>query len=618
MSRLITRRSYQALPNLDFEVLHISNDFEMGEPSFGPAFIAVSSLWFDGRSLWDDSRARSTDRFAGKQDPPKMSREMISRFLFLCLAAAAASCSHYSTVSVKRPAYRSATAAGQLISEAGTRSEKQPLSRIGRYMDAVAAAMEALARNPDDLPARADYNFAVARIFEISQDAGLEPWRAPLSCPGAKQVWNFSLKDDPRPDWSPSNYNLFPSDRYEFAGTLVVESSRKDGLGAPLVAVSKIDTTTLDPYSQGKHVYYGMTGLIDISGRDCKAVLMDQLGAETVVLGDRTYPLAADYRAPIALALAELKPRKWELGGLFKPDEFSTGARLARLQPYDPKKIPILCIHGLGDSHATWTPMIQTLREDPVIRANYQIWFFSYASGNPYPYSAALLREQMDAIDARYPDHKKIVVLGHSMGGMISRTLMTDSGMKLWDAVYDKPPGELPFSDETRKVMTDALIFKHRPEIARVIFLSPSHRGADMATSFFGRLGSKMIGGPENMLKGDNSALALERPHSTGAELKKMPNSIDLLNPENRFVRTLDKLPLAEGIPFHSILGDRGKGGSLDHTKPVSTDGIVPYWSSHLDGAESEIIIPSGHWTNQHPQGIAEVKRILYLHLGER
>ena len=77
-------------------------------------------------------------------------------------------------------------------------------------------------------------------------------------------------------------------------------------------------------------------------------------------------------------------------------------------------------------------------------------------------------------------------------------------------------------------------------------------------------------------------------------------------------------MPLAEGIPFHSILGDRGKGGNLNRTEPVSSDGIVPYWSSHLEGAESEIIIPSGHWTNQHPQGIAEVKRILYLHLGKK
>ncbi len=102
-------------------------------------------------------------------------------------------------------------------------------------------------------------------------------------------------------------------------------------------------------------------------------------------MAGQTYPLAANFTAPIALALAELKPRKKELGGLFKPDEFATGARLARLQPYDPKKIPILCIHGLGDSQATWAPMIESLRADPVIRPNYQVWFFSYASGNPYP-----------------------------------------------------------------------------------------------------------------------------------------------------------------------------------------------------------------------------------------
>ena len=103
--------------------------------------------------------------------------------------------------------------------------------------------------------------------------------------------------------------------------------------------------------------------------------------------------------------------------------------------------------------------MIETLRNDRAIRENYQFWFFSYPTGYPYPLSAAVLRKDLDAINARYPNHKPIVVLGHSMGGMISRTLITDSGMTLWNAIYDKPPAEMPFSDETRKVMTEALIF---------------------------------------------------------------------------------------------------------------------------------------------------------------
>jgi hypothetical protein len=94
-----------------------------------------------------------------------------------------------------------------------------------------------------------------------------------------------------------------------------------------------------------------------------------------------------------------------------------------------------------------------------------------------------------------------------------------------------------------------------------------------------------------------------------------MPNSIDFLKPDNRFVSTLASIPTAPGIPYHSIIGDRNRGGNLDHRWPVSTDGIVPYWSSHLEGAESELIIPSHHWTNQHPQGIAEAGRILREHL---
>lgn len=545
--------------------------------------------------------------------PPHLLTALLSLTLFVT------SCSHYSTAKKERLSYRSSSPAGQMISQGLKHSSKEPQTKIGHYLDAVAAADVVLEKNPTDKQARDDYNFAVARIFEIINDAGLEPWKAPLPCQGATQLWSLSIKADPRPIYNVSNFRFVPADRYKFKGRLVVQQSQKEGLGAPLVVVSKVpDATKLDPFAQGKQAYYGMTGLIEIKGNECTATMLDPLSTETVSLSGQTYPLAGDFTASIALALAELKPRKKELGGLFKPDEVKGSARLARLQPYDPKKIPILCVHGLGDSHATWAPMIESLRSDPVIRQNYQIWFFSYISGYPYPLSASLLRKQMDAIHARYPDHKPIVLVGHSMGGMISRVLMTDSGMKLWDATYDKPPGEMPFSEETRKAMTDALIFRHRPEIARTIFCSPSHRGADLATNFFGRMGSKLIGAPQALLNGDTSVLGLVKPSATGTELKKMPNSIDFLNPENRFVKNLDSLPLTKGIPYHSILGDRGKGGNLSHAKPVSSDGIVPYWSSHLDGAQSEIIIPSGHWTNQHPQGIAEVKRILHLHLGAK
>jgi len=94
-----------------------------------------------------------------------------------------------------------------------------------------------------------------------------------------------------------------------------------------------------------------------------------------------------------------------------------------------------------------------------------------------------------------------------------------------------------------------------------------------------------------------------------------MPSSIDAPDPKNRFFTTVNTIPLAKGIPYHSIIGDRGKSGHRNQTKPQSTGGIVPYWSSHIEGAESELIVAHGHWTNQNPKAIAEVNRILRLHL---
>jgi hypothetical protein len=63
-------------------------------------------------------------------------------------------------------------------------------------------------------------------------------------------------------------------------------------------------------------------------------------------------------------------------------------------------------------------------------------------------------------------------------------------------------------------------------------------------------------------------------------------------------------------VRFHSVIGDQGKGDT-----PNSSDGVVPYWSSHLPGAQSEKIVPSGHGANENPEGIEEIRRILFLHL---
>ena len=207
---------------------------------------------------------------------------------------------------------------------------------------------------------------------------------------------------------------------------------------------------------------------------------------------------------------------------------------------------------------------------------------------------------------------KKMVVVGHSMGGCIARTLITDTGDKLWLEAFGKPPEQTDLPPETKRFVEEAIIFKHRPEIGRVIFMSTPHRGADLATNFVGRIGSMLIRTPRNLLTLGQAAIEALPPDPAALQLKRVPNSVDTLAPNNRFVVAINKLPITPGVPYHSIVGDRGRGDT-----PNSSDGVVAYWSSHLDGAKSEFIAPCNHSSPLNPQAIAEVHRILRLNIGQ-
>ena len=88
--------------------------------------------------------------------------------------------------------------------------------------------------------------------------------------------------------------------------------------------------------------------------------------------------------------------------------------------------------------------------------------------------------------------------------------------------------------------------------------------------------------------------------------------SLDLLAPQAPALELLAARPRPPGVHFHSIIGDiYGKGQD-------GTDGLVPYKSAHLDGVDSEIIVPAGHTRlHQHPRAVIEVGRILMEHLQE-
>jgi pimeloyl-ACP methyl ester carboxylesterase len=530
-------------------------------------------------------------------------------------ACALASCATYSKVSERRPVYNAIAGGTSALANANAEivkalrlDRRDPLAALGEYMTAAETASRQLQRNPQDEPARHAYNFAVGRIIGTIRDAKLDPWTQPLRVPASGGEFLLTHKPDPRPQWNPALYTFTPADQFDIHGTYVTERTTRNGLGAPIVAVGReINKDARADFSFSR-IYYGVTAIARFEGRRCVLSFEDPLAEETFQMDGHTYSLAADFTVPLAVMLASTNPKKLELARLLNPAKYAETARISRLQPYDPNKTVVLVIHGLMDSPATWTPMLNSLRGDEDIRRNYQFWFYSYPSGYPYPYSAAILRHELDGIEKRFPLRKKMVVIGHSMGGCISRLLITDTDEKLWMILFKKPPEQVPLSPEGRKLFTEALIFRHRPEVGRVIFISAPLRGSDLASNWLGRIGSSLVRAPSTLLSAGNDVLKFTTFHSGDLKLKRIPNSVDTLAPNNRFVKAINTIPITPGIPYHTIMGDRGRGDA-----PNSSDGVVPYWSSHMDGAQSELIVPSAHPAHQNPQAIKEVRRILAL-----
>ncbi len=542
--------------------------------------------------------------------------------LVLLAALGFAGCAPYASVSSVRPSFhpagstvRTLAPVERRISTALRQQKREPLVAIGGFLAAAQSAQQQLLRNPADVAARHDYNFAVARVIGAIQQARLDAWTHPLRVPAADGEFVLTCKPNPDPQRNPALYDLIPADELRVKGAYVRDHERKEGIGAPLVAIER----GVNNHSQRDHtmprIYYGVTAVIRFHGRHAVIAFEDPLVTERVTLAERQFPLAADFTAPIARLLAQQNPRKLEIESFLRPEKHAEIARVTCLQPYNPNKTVVLIIHGLMDTPATWVPMFDHLIADEQIRRNYQLWSYSYPTGYPYLYSAAILRRELDALESRFPLRKKMVVIGHSMGGCISRLLITDTGDKLWREIFNKPPSETAMPPESKALLTQILIFRHRPEIGRVIFIAAPLRGSDLARNWVGRTASMLVKDPHKLLRVGNDALRLVAFQRDEMRLKRAPNSVDSLAPNDRVMLALQKIPLTPGIPHHVICGDRGKGGHKDRTKPVMSDGVVPYWSSHMNTAESELIVPSGHSVHQNPQAIAEVERILTLNI---
>ena len=344
---------------------------------------------------------------------------------------------------------------------------------------------------------------------------------------------------------------------------------------------------------------------------------IDPVVRREVPFGNRAIPVSRDCVSPLALEFNGLSGTRLGLGGFMRVENGMKFAGLYMLQPYDPNRIPVLFIHGLQSSPLIWRDLIAELQADPDLSSRYQFWVFYYPSGIAIPYSRAILVDKIEAVRKHFDPagrdlaSRNMVVVGHSMGGVLSRSLITDVGDRFWKQFSDTDFEKAKMAPDMREEIRKKVFFKPLPQVKRAIFVAAPHRGAAMAQGWLGRLGSMLVSLPKDILTLQGRLftenVSILKPEHRA---RRSANSIGSLKPDAPIFAALNSSPFVKGVPYHSIIGDRGKGNT-----PDSSDGIVAYKSSHLDGASSELIVPTGHGAYESPLAIEEVKRILRLHL---
>ncbi len=423
---------------------------------------------------------------------------------------------------------------------------------------------------------------------------------------------------------------LIPADGLSFKG--MRSDYRRDGLGATFVAVAPKQPQPANqpvagqPWRQPQ--FFPLTGLLVFPGESLDEVLgsdqvqvvgKDPYQDEDIHMHERRIPLAGNFTAPYGIWLARSKFNRESKFALFGRDRRLTSPRVLVMRPFDPDRLTIVMIHGLASSPDAWIDAANAMVGfDTKIRRKYQIWQVFYPTNAPI---AVNRKEIQDALEATL-DHfdpqrtsrasRNMVLIGHSMGGVIARLLVSSSDDKLWDAIpvrEDYPQEKKAALDEK---LRPYLQFEPMPEVTRAIFLAAPHRGSPFAHMTLGRFVRSLIRLPKEWVDTNKTALDLMREAAPHDIPFRLPTSVDNLSERDPFVRAASSLRIAPWVKYHSIIGNEaGDNRPLQDT----SDGIVPYWSSHLDGADSELIVHSSHGVQENTDAMLEIRRILHVHL---
>jgi len=412
---------------------------------------------------------------------------------------------------------------------------------------------------------------------------------------------------------------------------------RWPGIGAPLAAaLQPREGLTASAYARiPPAIKVPVTALLQIEDAEeglktgklrGKLELYTTEEATSVTINGRTVPIEYELTSALAYTLEGAQGYKFELKGLLSGDlkifqdeaRFKDGVFL--MAPYRKGLIPVVFVHGTASSPARWAQMFNELQNDRVLWGRYQFWFFTYNTGNPIAYSAGLLADALKRVvaeldpEGKDPALKRMVVIGHSQGGLLTKFTVIDTENRFWDNAFTVPIEELNVSPEARELLRRSLFYKPLPFVKSVIFVATPHGGSFVSTGIVADLARKLITLPFRILDPFKEIFEQNPDMVALRSIKDIPRSTDNMDPKSLFVKTLSPIPIAPGVDAHSIIAVKNP----DAPKEKWNDGVVEYKSAHIDGVASELIVNSGHSTQDEPATIEEVRRILIEHLKDK
>lgn len=468
--------------------------------------------------------------------------------------------------------------------------------------------------------ARKASRYAVARLAglrELAIDHGVQ---LGSNIPGPTRSYRIVMRTSTPGTVSINRFKvILATDRFKIRG--LENPAITDGVGTPLVGKARGITNAKQSrqFTVEDNLWMPLTATVQFgppaTTREAIFSLYDRKSVETVQIGTRRETLAGDFSTPFAVRTYELnKESMLTLGilGFLRGDLFFDRTGLYPVEFPRTDKIPVIFVHGLISEPNDWRFLHNALLADPKLRERYQFWAFYYPTSMAVPWSSTLFRRELARVrnivnpGGRNPKLDQMILVGHSMGGLLSRMQISEGGEPIYRQFFKKPVDSLRLSASERSMLKDMFFFSPNPDIQEVIFICVPHQGSDLATNWIGRLARTLARLPMKVVKTSTNVLTLNAD-AIAADVSVLPGtSIDSLNPNGKFVDMLKKAPMKPRVTKYSIIGDRGKPGPLEK----SSDGVVPYWSSHIDGVP-ETIIPSTHSGPEYPECAAKVKELL-------